>query len=234
MGPLEGLVGVTMSNNSSNLLKAPAAPQADVLLEGWRDALGHALAQERKQWQRERMLIEAQAQATVAELRTGIAELRGEALRKVDDILSGVRPPERGEAGPVGPPGPAGARGELGPQGERGDVGVMGRDGPQGECGPSGPQGERGEPGPRGSAGAVGPKGDKGDPGRDGRDSGNLALLQQYIDERITAQLADIFKASMNSPDQETIAPASTAKKTSARPNHSGSTGAALHRPGRA
>jgi len=114
MVPLEVLVGVTMSSNGSNLLEAPAAPRADALLEGWRDALGHALAQERKQWQRERMLIEAQAQATVAELRAGIAELRAEALRKVEDVLSGVRPPERGEAGPVGPPGPAGARGEPG------------------------------------------------------------------------------------------------------------------------
>jgi hypothetical protein len=42
------------------------------LLEGWQ-TLGHALAQERKQWERERALIEAQAQATVAELRAGLS-----------------------------------------------------------------------------------------------------------------------------------------------------------------
>jgi hypothetical protein len=141
----------------------------------------------------------------------------------------------RGEQGPQGPPGATGTPGAPGTDGPSGPPGESGQRGPQGECGPSGPQGERGEPGPRGSAGAVGPKGEKGDPGRDGRDSGNLALLQQYIDERITAQLADIFKASMNSPDQETTVPAQpAAKKTSAaRPNHSGSTNA-LHRPGRA
>jgi collagen triple helix repeat protein len=140
----------------------------------------------------------------------------------------------RGEQGPQGLPGATGTPGAPGTDGASGPPGESGQRGPQGECGPSGPQGERGEPGPRGSAGAVGPKGEKGDPGRDGRDSGNLALLQQYIDERITAQLADIFKASMNSPDQETTVPAQpAAKKTGARPNHSGSTNA-LHRPGRA
>jgi hypothetical protein len=55
--------------------------------------------------------------ATIADLLRQEAEraLAFERLsRKVEDVLSGIRPPERGEVGPQGPPGPAGARGEPG------------------------------------------------------------------------------------------------------------------------
>jgi hypothetical protein len=70
--------------------------------------------------------------------------------RKVEDVLSGVRPPERGEAGPAGPPGPAGARGEDGAPGAGGVAG------PPGECGQRGLEGECGPTGARGEAGAPG------------------------------------------------------------------------------
>jgi hypothetical protein len=103
-----------MSNNGSNLLEAPAAPEAEALLEGWRDALGHALAQERKQWQRGLDLIEAQAQTTIAELRASNAELRGEILRQLAAVRDGVD-------GAPGPAGPAGEKGDAGLPGEKGE-----------------------------------------------------------------------------------------------------------------
>jgi hypothetical protein len=72
----------------------PTVPDdADCLLEAWREALGDVLDTERRQWQRERMLIEAQAQATIAELRAMIAER-----------LGALKDGESGAPGGQGPP----------------------------------------------------------------------------------------------------------------------------------
>lgn len=147
------------------------------LPESLREALGQVIADQRREWRRERELIEAQCRQTVAELRAQIVELQVELRAKVDLRLAEVKdgaPGERGERGPQGERGPAGERGESGPQGERGEIGAPGRDGKDGargepgEAGQIGPQGERGEAGPQGEAGATGERGEPGISGADG------------------------------------------------------------------
>ncbi len=161
----------------------------------WREALGEILDAERKEWQRERALIEAQAGRTVAELRAEVLALRSEinaavatalaAVKNGTDGLDGEQGPQ-GEPGIVGPPGlngptgPQGDQGYVGPQGESGAIGATGPAGPQGlkgDVGGVGPQGERGiagatgasglsgEPGATGPTGASGAKGDVGEKG---------------------------------------------------------------------
>ena len=84
-----------------------------LLLDAWREALAEALDTERRQWRRERELIEAQAQTTIAELRASNAELRGEILRQLAAVRDGI----------PGEPGPPGEKGDAGPPGEKGDSG---------------------------------------------------------------------------------------------------------------
>jgi hypothetical protein len=67
-------------------------------------ALGQILAEERRQWRRERELIESEAQRVISDLRATISELAGEIRQKSMDIKPGVP----GVAGPPGPPGPSG------------------------------------------------------------------------------------------------------------------------------
>ena len=147
---------------------------ADCLLDAWREALGEVLDTERRQWQRERMLIEAQAQATIAEVRAACAERLAALERQVTDRLATVRDGADGEPGPTGPQGATGAPGEQGgpgPAGEAGAQGAPGLDGsvgPPGPVGPAGPQGERGEAGPQGECGGQGEKGDRGEAGAPG------------------------------------------------------------------
>ena len=158
-----------------------------VLPDALREALGQVIADQRREWRREREVIEAQsrqmqadAQRTIAELRAQIVELQMELRGKVEARLAelrdgapGERGPqgERGEAGPAGPQGdrgeqgPAGERGEpgpVGPQGEIGPMGAQGERGPQGEQGPAGERGPQGEPGERGPQGPVGEPGERG------------------------------------------------------------------------
>ncbi|WP_051150151.1 collagen-like protein [Reyranella massiliensis] len=160
------------------------------LPDALREALGQVIADQRREWRREREVIEAQsrqlqadAQRTIAELRAQIVELQAELRAKVDARLAELRdgtPGERGEPGPVGPQGemgPAGPQGErglrgeqgeAGPQGERGEQGPQGVAGDRGPAGEAGPQGERGgvgPAGPQGERGEIGPQGERGDVG---------------------------------------------------------------------
>jgi hypothetical protein len=153
-----------------------ASDASDSLLDEWSEALGHVLDTERRQWQRERALIEAQAQAAIAEVRAGCAERLAALERQVTERLATVHDGEPGLPGPAGPPGEpgipgpqgaAGAPGELGPQGPAGEPGMPGAPGlaglagPQGECGATGlqglagPSGYPGPPGPRGEPGTL-------------------------------------------------------------------------------
>jgi hypothetical protein len=123
-------------------LPAPTdSTDADCLLDAWRDVLGQALAEERRQWQRGNALFEAQATATIAELRAGITEKLGALERQIADRLAAVRDGRDGEPGPQGPagePGPQGLAGEggaTGPQGLVGAVGEPGLPGPEGKPG---------------------------------------------------------------------------------------------------
>ena len=132
---------------------------------------------ERRQWQRERLLIEAQAQATIAELRAVVVELRAEVLRQVADRLAAVRDGEPGAPGPAGaaglqgPPGEPGAAGAQGLAGAPGEPGAPGTPGPAGEHGApgvAGPDGIPGAPGERGLPGLAGEPGPQGPPGTPG------------------------------------------------------------------
>ena len=154
------------------------------LPDALREALGQVIADQRREWRREREVIEAQgrqlqadAQRTIAELRAQIVELQADLRARVDARLAEVRdgsPGERGpagERGEIGPAGPQGERGEpgiQGPAGERGPQGERGEIGPEGARGEIGPQGLRGEIGPAGERGDVGPAGPMGEPGPQG------------------------------------------------------------------
>jgi hypothetical protein len=161
-----------MNHNGNDLLEAPAASQADALLEGWRDALGHALAQERKQWMRERELVEAQIESRLANMRAAEVEFFARLEGKVAERLATLRDGKDGEPGIPGNPGPPGAAGETGPPGSAGPQGPPGKDGEPGIPGNPGPPGAAGETGPPGPAGPQGP------PGKDGESNLSKDFLQ--------------------------------------------------------
>lgn len=157
---------------------------AETLLDAWRDALGEVLVHERKQWSRERALIEAQAQSTIDKMQAAIVTLRGEVLDLVRARLAEVKdgkqgpPGVRGEKGDQGERGIIGQRGPVGEPGSSGSIGPAGPAGPIGEPGPAGPAGPAGEPGPAGAIGATGPIGATGEPGAIGTTgpSGDVGL----------------------------------------------------------
>lgn len=143
-----------MPQNSPTASSAPRNG-IDTLREGWADALGRILADQRKEWDRDRALAIAEFRAEVATLTLRVNELVAERLAAVKD----------------GEPGPAGAEGPQGPQGapgERGEPGGSGVDGPPGVEGPPGPPGAPGEPGAKGETGEPGPPGDPGPAGEKG------------------------------------------------------------------
>ena len=123
----------------------PPHERDDVLLEAFREALGAILDEERRQWARERALIEAQAQKIVAELRAEITVR----LAAVKD----------GADGAPGAQGERGLPGDRGEKGERGDPGDPGLPGERGERGLPGERGEKGLPGERGEKGERGERG---------------------------------------------------------------------------
>lgn len=124
------------------------------LPEGVRDAIAHVIATERREWQRERALFEAEGRAAIAEMRAEYAALSAELRAKLAEVRDGRD----------GKDGVDGKDGERGPQGEQGPVGERGEPGPQGA------PGERGAPGEPGKDGADGENGQDGAPGRDGTD----------------------------------------------------------------
>ena len=62
----------------------------DLLPDALHQALGQVIAEERRQWRRERELIESEAQKTIAELRATIAELKNEIREKALEAKPGV------------------------------------------------------------------------------------------------------------------------------------------------
>lgn len=137
----------------------------DKLLDAFSDALGRVLAEERREWEKERERIQAEARALVAELKAENASLQNtikdsidDAERRVTVALARVKD------------GAAGRDGEPGTQGPKGDAGV---------------RGERGE---RGETGAAG---EKGEAGRDGRDGASIIGLVIDRAGHLVATLAD-------------------------------------------
>lgn len=140
---------------------------AALLPESLRDALGQVIADQRREWRRERELLEAQSRETIAELRARIVELE----RKTDEAVSArLSTLKDGRDGAPGERGEQGERGERGFPGERGEQGIPGERGEPGERGPPGERGERGFPGERGEQGPPGRDGERGEPGERGAD----------------------------------------------------------------
>jgi hypothetical protein len=113
-----------------DLPAASAVPPSDIdsARDGWADALGLVLADQRREWDRER-------DRAIAECRAEIAAL----MLRVHERMATVKD---GERGPAGEPGPQGRAGERGEQGERGEVGDIGPEGQQGIPGPPGASAE--------------------------------------------------------------------------------------------
>ena len=124
----------------------PESAAAEILLDAWREALAEVLDTERRQWQRERALIEAQAATLIAEIKAEAAASR----ERLSERLALVRDGIDGKPGALGPPGEPGPAGPAGPQGAQGAAGAPG------PVGPEGPQGAAGAPGEPGKDGAPG------------------------------------------------------------------------------
>jgi hypothetical protein len=166
----------------------------NALPEALRDALGAVIANERREWRRERELIQAQAAQEISEFRSRVIELESKLERKVDERLGSVRdgrdgepgadgaPGERGEIGPPGPAGPAGPMGERGESGMDGLPGERGLDGKDGDKGAQGERGERGETGERGLPGQDGSPGERGAQGERGIEGppGKLPIVREW------------------------------------------------------
>jgi hypothetical protein len=86
--------------------RAAESSTHEVLPDALHEALGQILAEERRQWRRERALIESEAKAVISDLRATISELAGEIRQKSMERKSGV-------PGVAGPPGPPGLPGKL-------------------------------------------------------------------------------------------------------------------------
>jgi hypothetical protein len=118
------------------------------LHDGWADALGRVLAEERREWRRERDQVIADHRLTIAEMAAKVAQIELRLFELVAEKLAAVRNGEKGEKGEKGDPGESiigpsgesitGPRGEPGERGERGEAGIDGRDGEKGLPGPPG------------------------------------------------------------------------------------------------
>src|SRR5215207_6720584 len=132
----------TTPANGQHRSSGPQMNTTHALPEALRDALGAVIANERREWRRERELIQAQAAQDLSELRARVIELEVKLDRRVDDRLATVKDGRDGEPGAsgalgergeVGPPGPPGPIGPIGPIGDRGEPGAAGMDGLPGE-----------------------------------------------------------------------------------------------------
>jgi hypothetical protein len=130
----------------------PNGIDSTTLRDGWADALGRVLEDERREWRRERDLAIAEIRAEAAAQALRISDLVAERLAAVKDGNLGPA----GPPGPIGEPGPQGAAGARGEQGEAGPAGGNGPEGIQGIPGPPSAPGERGEKGERGEPGPAG------------------------------------------------------------------------------
>lgn len=125
----------------------------EVMFEAWQDALAGVLAEQQREWRRERQLIQAQAGLAIADLKSEVLVLRDEMSRMCANAIGDLTEKiERRLAevhnGSDGAPGRDGTNGEPGIPGVKGDPGPQGDPGERGECGATGHRGERGEVGP--------------------------------------------------------------------------------------
>jgi Collagen triple helix repeat (20 copies) len=125
----------------------PTGLGAELLLDAWREALGEVLATERRQWERQRELIETQAETSILKLQAEVVELRSAVMNYASEQIAALRAQIKD--------GEKGERGEDGEQGQKGEQGEKGEPGEQGACGDQGLPGEKGERGEQGAAGTL-------------------------------------------------------------------------------
>lgn len=144
-----------------------------------REALGQVIANERREWRRERELIEAQSREAIADLRAKIVELEASAREALSARLATLKDGidgkdadpeviERMVAEAVSRI-PAPKDGIDGKDGRDGLDGLPGRDGVDGKDGAPGANGEPGRDGRDGVDGSAGRDGERGPEGPPGK-----------------------------------------------------------------
>lgn len=199
-----------LSGSSTNVQLSTAA-----LPEALYDALGQVVAEQRRNWEREHELHEAQSRALHAELRAEFVEFKELVRAHLVEVKDGA-PGQVGPSGPAGPPGPQGEHGEIGPKGDPGRDGadanpkivarviegpiyayidekmknvpvVHGRDGKDGKDGIPGRDGEIGSAGPQGL------QGERGIDGHDGKDA-DPETVARFVGEKIEEPIHAFIK----------------------------------------
>jgi hypothetical protein len=120
------------------------------LHDGWAEALGRVLAEERREWRHERDVAALEYRRIIAELQAEVAQIKLGVFEILKDVKNGdPGPPGESIKGDPGPPGPPGEsiKGDPGPPGEPGEIRFI-----KGEPGPPG-ESIRGDPGPPGPPG---------------------------------------------------------------------------------
>lgn len=191
------------------------------LPEGLREALGQVIAGQRREWAREREVMEAQSRATIAELRAEVVGLKASVEEMVRERLASLRDGRDGVDGAAGLDGADGRDGIDGQPGRDGLDGAPGRDGVDGAPGRDGTDGKDGRDadpvteqqideavarclaanppaaGRDGAPGEPGRPGDPGEPGRDGRDA------PPVTDEQIAEAAARWLEANPPAPGRD-------------------------------
>jgi hypothetical protein len=129
-----------------------------VLPDALREALGQVIADQRREWRRERELMKAQGREAMAEQRLRDIERETQLRAQVDEALAEIKSyvasiPDLVAREVAKIPRPK--DGEQGERGEKGDKGDPGEKGTPGEKGDSGERGERGERGFEGATGKL-------------------------------------------------------------------------------
>lgn len=163
------------SAGSKNLQSPPDALQ---------EALARVIANERREWQRDRQVMAAEVARTIAELKADIVQLRSVFRDLVADRLAQLKDGKDGRDGVDGKDGPEGRQGPPGERGPRGEPGREGFIGPQGLPGERGADGKDGEPGPAGPQGPQGEAGAQGPQGECGLDGapGRLPIVREWAE----------------------------------------------------
>lgn len=103
-----------MSDEKPSRVRSGGSP----LPEALRDALGQVIADQRREWRRERELMEAQARSVIAELRAEHGALTARMDAMVAERLATLRDGKDGVNGKDGRDGAPGERGPPGPPGK--------------------------------------------------------------------------------------------------------------------
>jgi len=179
---MQQTAATTSAKYSAQQTKRIAVSLPDAL----RDALGQIIAAERREWRRDREIVEAHHRAELAEARASyearIAEFCAETAARVDAMVAErLATLKDGRDGVDGAPGKDGVPGRDGVDGKDGAPGKDGRDGVDGAPGKDGAPGRDGIDGKDGRDGADGAPGSDGERGPEGP-PGKLPMVREWGD----------------------------------------------------